>query len=756
MHKYIGKSIPRHDAREKATGLLKYAGDLKIEGLLYARLKTSEIAHGKLISVDAKKAEDESGVKAVYHHFNTPGYTYNEHQWMAGQEMIEDQVLFSETLRHYGDRVAMVVADNRETARIATQLVDMEIESLPVLIDPEHALDADAVKIHSESNLVFEKSIELGQVESVFSGAHRVVEDKIETPKQHHAAMEPHVCLAIPEANGHLTLVTPCQVVFQVQLIVAKAIGVPISHIRVIKANIGGSFGGKGQPTIEAPCAYAAMQLGKPVLLETDRLQSMTATKTRHASIGWIKSVVDESGIIRARDLSMLVDTGAYCTNGQAIVMAMAKKYFRLYEIENTRFSGKSVYTNTPVGGACRGYGSPQVHAVTEIHMDNLAREMDMDPVELRLKNLIQPFAKDPLGGPAIGEAQAVECVQRGAEAFNWKERYAYKNDASARFKRGVGMACATHGNGYHGAYPDFINMSLKMHADGKLVLNAALHDLGCGTVTSIQQIVAEVLDVSPYDVHVLEADTSVNPYDSAGTQASRVTYVCGGAAKKAAEEMKINLLKFAGEMLKCPIEKLYVEDSQVKLCESPRENSSKCAVTYEEILAYAYLVKQEEVKSEVTYQSPGNPGVYAANFAQVIVDTFTGHVTITDFLAVHDIGKAINRDFVEGQIHGGVQMSLGMALMEEMDFNAKGILQSRNFSKYHIFNAPEMPEVKTILIETGEDGGPFGAKSVGEVCAVAAAPAVINAINHALGTRISKLPATPERIVEAVCALED
>lgn len=726
-YKYIGKSIPRHDADEKAKGELKYVSDMSMEGQLYARLKLSDVAHGKIKSIDVSKALELEGVKGVYHYFNSPSFSYNAHQWMVDQEELEDQALFTDTARFHGDIIAAVVATDRDTARRAAGLIHVEYEMLEPVVDVKASLSDKPARVHEQrSNLLFEKTIETGNVEEAFEAALHIFEDEISTPKQHHAAMEVHASLAIPEPNDKLTIITPCQVSFQVQLIVSKALNMALSDIRVMKANIGGSFGGKGQPTTEPICAFLANQLKKPVLLETDRFQSMVATRTRHATVGSVKTVVNEEGLILARDIDIIADTGAYCTNASAVIMAMAKKYFRMYKIPSSRYRGRVAYTNTPIAGACRGYGSPQIHAITEIHMDNVARAMNFDPVEFRLKNLVKPYDLDPIGGPELGNARIIECVEKGAEAFEWKKRYNEPVVIDKRYRRGVGMACATHGNGYFGAYPDFISLTLRMTNDGAVILNAHLHDLGCGTVTTMQQIIAEVLDIETERVKLIEADTMLNPFDSAGTQASRVTYVCGGAAKKAAEQLKAMLMDYAEEME----------------LERP---------SYSDIVRYAHRVKKQEAMVSLTYHAPANPAVYAANFVEVVVDTYTGLVEVKDLLAVHDVGRAINKDFCEGQVHGGVQMSLGFALMEEFQYNSEGLLQNKNFSKYHIFNAPEMPKMDVILIEAEEEGGPFGAKSIGEVCAVAAAPAVINAINHALGTSINTLPATPERIVEAI-----
>lgn len=744
-YKYIGKSIPRHDVREKVTGKIKYVGDIKVEGMLYARLKTSDIAHGIIKKIDTSKAEALPGVVGIYHYKNSPSTLYNSNKWMAGQEELYDQRLFCDKVRFYGDIIAAVVAKDIQTAIKAEKLIEIDYEELPVVIDSEVAINKDSIKIHERENLLFEKNIEIGNVDKAFEQAEYIVEDKIYTPKQHHAAMEPHVCLAIPEANKSITIITACQVVFQVQLIVAEVLGLPINKVRVIKATMGGSFGGKGQPTIEPICGFLAKATGKPVRLVTDRKQSILSTRTRHATVGKVTTAVDAQGNIIARELDIIADTGAYCTNAKAIIMSMAKKFFRLYRIKNARYFGRSTYTNTPIAGACRGYGSPQIHTITEINIDNVARKIGMNPVDLRLKNLIHPYDNDPTGGPNLGNARVIDCVKKGAETFDWYNRY-NQDKGTGRYRRGVGMACSTHGNGYYGAYPDFITMTLRINSEGEVILNGSLHDMGCGTVTTMQQIVAEVLDIDPKKILVHEGDTHLSPYDSAGTQASRVTYVCGGCAKKVAEIVKEKFTELSAEVLNCNKESIILSNETVY-----NKQDINNAVSYGDMVKKIFKEKHEDVVATYTYKSPGNPGVYSANFVEVEVDIYTGMVTVKDFLAVHDIGRAINRDFVEGQIHGGVQLGLGFALMEEIEVDKNGRIKTENFNKYHIINAPDMPEVKILLIEEDEKTGPFGAKSVGEISAVAAAPAVINAINNALDINITHLPATPERIIKAL-----
>lgn len=743
--KYIGKSIPRHDVKEKVTGKIQFVSDMRLDGMLYAKLLLSNVAHGNIVKIDTSKAKKLPGVVEIFTYKDVPKNYYNSHKWYKGIEVPKDELLLSDKARYFGDRIAAVVAKDMYTVEKAISLIDVEYEQLPAITSIEEALKEDSIKIHDRENIIFRKEIKSGDSHKVFENARYVFEDKISTPKQHHAAIEPHVCLAAADSFGDITIWTPCQVVFQVQLITSEALDMPLHKIRVIKAPMGGSFGGKGLPILEPICGFLAKKTGRPVRLITDRTQAIIGTRSRNATKAVVKTAVDKDGLILARDIDVKVDGGAYYTNGSAVAMAMAKKAFRLYKIKNQRFNVTSVYTNTIVGGACRGYGSPQIHAISEINMNNAARGLNMDPVEIRLRNLVEPYDKDPIGGPDLGNARAIDCVKKGAEKFRWKEKW-NRPKSTGRFVKGVGMACATHGNGYHGAYPDFTTMTLRMTDDDRVILKSAIHDLGCGTVTSIKQIVAEALDIHPDKVIAPEGDTFMSPYDSAGTQASRVTYVCGGCAKKISEIAREKFISNSSNILNCSKTNVIMENGYVWNKEKENEK-----VSYGQMIVKMQNILEDDINVTYTYKSPANPGVYAANFAEVEVDTLTGLVKVIDLLAAHDIGKAINKSFVEGQIQGGVQMSIGYALSEEILIDDKGKVKSLNFSKYHVINAPDMPNVRIELIEKEDEYGPYGAKSIGEICAVAAAPAIINAINNALNINITSLPATPEKILEAI-----
>lgn len=743
-YRYVGRSVARLDGLEKATGEIKYTGDLKMDGMLYARLITSDKAHGTITRIEVTEALKVPGVVKIYTPEDMPDACYSAHNWLVDMKDLEDERLLTRHPKHDGDRVAVVVAQTEEAARLAAQRVTLAYDLLPAVTDIESALNPETPAIHSYGNLPFETVREYGSFESAAEKADFLFEDTIQTPAQHHAAIECHACLAYMD-HGVLTLKTPCQITFQVQMMLSRLTGLPMTKIRVEKTPTGGSFGGKSQPVLEPVCGYLAADLNQPVLLLMDRAQCIVATRRRNSVRGTIKLAVTQDGKILGRDLDVITDTGAYYSNAAAVSMAMLKKSVRLYRMESQRYRARAVLTNTPVGGAARGYGSPQIHALTEINIENAARALKLDPLEFRLMNIVGSEDQDPMGGPGLGNVQIEACLKQGAQRFGWKEKYARPRE-TGRYRTGVGMAAIVHGNGYFGGYPEFTAIQLTLMPDGQILVNSALHDLGCGTLTTMAQIISEALGVKLSQVDILEADTLRSPYDPAGTQACRVTYVCGEAARRGAEALKEKMLQRASELLFLPMATLHLRDSAI--C----DEEGHLKITLSDLAAQCHRQFGETLTVHYDYQATSNPGSYGANFAEVEVDTWTGFVKVKKIVAAHDIGQSINPAFVEGQIYGGIQMNLGYALCEEIAVNPDGTVKSKSFSKYHLINAPSMPNVEIVLIEAGEPGGPYGAKSIGEACSVATAPAVINAINHALGTKISRLPATPERIVEALC----
>lgn len=747
--KYVGRRLVLEDAVEKATGRTRYICDMNRYGMLHAKLLLSERPHAD-IRIDKTEALETEGIVKIFTHEDVPKVKYNSNRkWFKGFETPEDEYILNERARFVGDRLALVVGESMDAVNRALSRLKVEYTDLEAVVSIEEA-KRDRVKIHGRSNLCFQKEYSCGNWEEALKQADYIVEDRGSTPRIHHAAMEPHICLAEIDDGGNLVVWTPCQFITLSQYTISHCLSIPLERIRVIKATMGGSFGGKSNSILEPVCAFASHTLKRPVKLWMDRQDAIVATRVRNPTEMRIRTAIRKDGRILGRSIEADINGGAYYTNATAIVTTIGKKAFRLYDIKNQVFRGRSYYTNTPIGGACRGYGSPQLQGLTEINIDNAAAKIKMDPCEFRLKNLVYPGMEDPLGAPSVGNARIRDCIELGMKEFRWHERRKNVRERNTpRYAFGVGMACGVHGNGYMGVYPEFTDVLVSMTKGGHAIFRVGLHEQGCGTLTSMRQIAAEVLDMPIERISVTEADTFITPYDAAGTQASRVTFVCGGAVKMAGERMKNELIDCYCRLTGSVREHVVTDDGFIRNTENGR------SLSYGEVAALSERELLKTLDQHVHYEAPANPGSYSACFAEVKVDRFTGLVEITDLLAVQDVGKNINPTLVEGQIEGGAQFSLGMALYENLAVDEKGYVRSRNFSKYHIINAPIMPQVRVRTIEAHEPEGPFGAKSVGELASVAPAPAVLNAINFGLGTNITVYPATPERIVTAIRQLE-
>lgn len=739
--KYVGHTFPIHDAPQKVTGDLEYLSDIKLPKMLYGKLLLSPIAHGLITKIDTSRAEALPGVIRVFTHLNTPSKTYSRYRILPDQELcIEDERLLTDKVRFVGDRVAAVVATSKRIAKQAIKLIQVDYESLPVLSTPNRALKDQDTKIHPEGNLLHEYRHELGE-QVLLADDCIAVETITNTQKVHHAAMETHVCLADFDASGKLTIWAACQGVFGVRTIVADFLELSYNKVRVIKVPMGGSFGGRQETILEPITAFLAKEVKRPVKLTLTREETIISSMTRPATTSRIKTTTTKEGILAECSVDTIVDAGAYATSSIDNTYAMSKKICKLYRIPYYDHSGKTVYTNTPVAGGARGWGAPEIMTALEIHMDAAAKRLDMDPVEFRLKNLVHPYDLDKSSHISLGNARVIECLEKGAEVFGWSERY-QREPGQGRFRRGVGLACAAHKNGMYGGFPEHSTMTLKMNEDGSFILNTGLHELGCGTITSIKQIAAEVLDIDPSYITVLEADTEYGPYDF-GSYGSRVTYICGVCAFEIAKRVQEKIMEGASDSLQKPKQSLDHKNGRVWVV-----GNEQRSVSYRDIATTAKVKNNTDIVITHTYHGTSNPGAYAVHFTEVEVDTMTGRVRVLDYLAAHDIGKAINPGMVEGQIQGGVQMGIGYALYEEMKIADDGNIINNSFKNYHVLNAPDMPAVKTLLIEQGGDEGPYGAKSIGEIAFVPVAAAVVNAVNNALGTCMSNLPLTPEKIL--------
>lgn len=740
---YVGGSYPVHDVAQKVTGELIYGSDFSVPGMLHAKLILSPIPHGMVKRIDASHAEALPGVVQVFSHQNAPGDCFSRARIHPGQDMsFYDETLFSEHVRFVGDRVAAVVATSRATAEAAAALVDIEYEELPALLTVDEALAPDAPAIHEGGNLLFEHEIERGERPDLNGAV--IVSTATSTPRIHHAALEPHVCIAQGHSTGGMTVWTTSQGVYAARSVIAELLGLEYHRVRVIKVPMGGSFGGKTEYIIEPVCAFLAHATRRPVKLLLDREECMIATMVRPATQTAIRTACTPDGELQDFEAATTLDSGGFAASTPDYSIHMCKKVTKVYRVPHYQHAGRAVYTNTPVGGAARGWGAPEMFAAAEIHMDRVAAALRLDPVEFRLKNMVEPHDTDLVTDLALGDARVRECLERGAVAFDWAARRA-RPAGRGRIRRGVGVAAGAHKNGMYGAFPEASNMALKMNEDGTFELNASLHEVGCGIVTAMRVIVAEVLGVHPDLIAAGEADTATTPFDY-GTYGSRVTYVVGACARVVAEKVRTRLLAAAADLLKEPVELLSVSEGAVRVV-----NDGERAIAYRDIARLSQMRHVPSIAASTTYYAVSNPASYSVQFAEVEVDCATGLVAVTDFLAVADVGRAINRGMVEAQYQGAVQMGIGYALFEHLDVDERGRAGVDGFKNYHIVNAPDMPDVQVLLVEHDGDDGPFGAKSVGEIATVPTAAAVVNAVNNALGTELSDLPLMPERIVAAL-----
>jgi CO/xanthine dehydrogenase Mo-binding subunit len=742
--RFRGKTHAVHDAREKVTGRRTYGADLSLPGMLYARLVLSSVAHAIVGRIDVSRATIVPGVVEVFTHESSPDRTFNRARRIADAgDMVADERLLARRVRFVGDRVAAVVATSERAAKTAASLVHVEYEQLSASLTVDDALREGAPAVGEHGNLISEHRVDRGNEVSAAEGDIETVTTTA-TQRIHHASLDPYTCLADCDEAGRVTVWSPSQSAFGVRLAVADLLELGVGRVRVVKIPVGGSFGGRAEFYLEPVVAFLALALRRPVRLTLDREQCLAATYGRPPTLTTVKTLVSRGGTLKRFEADTTVDAGGYAGSGAGYAEEMTTKVPRLYRVGCLRHRSRAVYTNTPVTGGMRGWGGPEVLAPTEIHLDTVARRLAMDPVELRLRNLVHPGDVEPVTGVSLGDARVRECLERGAELFDWRARHAQEG-GGGRLRRGVGVACGAHVNGLFGSSSrEGGTMTLSLSEDGGAVLNASLHEVGCGVVTVMQIIVGEVLGLDPTRVIAGEADTDRTPYDQGGF-ASRVTYANGAVALAAAEELRARLLDAASLLFETPRESLRLEDGCVLAGPEGRR------IPYRDIVVGARSRLGIELIVTTTHAISSNPGAYSVQFAEVEVDTLTGRTRVTDLLAVNDVGCALNLGMVVGQVQGAVAMGIGYALSEHLSLDEEGRVPPGGFKNYHLVNAPDAPEVNVVLVEHPGDEGPFGAKSVGEVSMVPTAPAVVNAVNHALGTAIFDLPATPERVLFAL-----
>ncbi|MCK4579494.1 MAG: molybdopterin-dependent oxidoreductase [Candidatus Marinimicrobia bacterium] len=756
-YKWIGKRTIRPDGVDKVTGRANFGADLMLPGMLVGKVLRSPHAHAGIKHIDTTRALALQGVAAVltYQDFEPHYYT------SAGQGYPEpsprDMLVLDRTVRFVGDRVALVATETPEIALQALELIDVEYELLPAIFDLETAI-GNQVIIHPEDgatgihdarqNIAAHIEAQLGDVDRGLSDSTHVFEGRYATPYVQQAHIEPHITLTWLDADGRLVIRTSTQVPFHVRRIVAEVLDYPVRKIRVIKPRVGGAFGGKQEILNEELCAAVTLKTGRPARMEMTREEEFYAARSRHPMIVKLRIGVSKDATFNAIDMEILENSGAYGTHALTVMSVAAQKTLSLYKAPHLRVVGNSVYTNLSVAGAYRGYGATQGLFALEVMMDEIAQQLDIDPIELRLKNRYEEGDEIPIAR-ILGEGREGfplklhssglrECLQLGRELSDWEVLRTGGGDS--HLKRGIGVAAAAQGSGIPGI--DMGSAMIKMNEDASFNLMVGATDIGTGSDTALAQIAAEVLEVPVSRMIVYSSDTDLTPFDT-GAYASSTTFVSGGAVMKAAEKLRQRILEQGARLLG-------VDQAEIRAGQVVDGNGNR--ISYEEICTRSfYTDEQRQLMATASHLSYDSPPPLNATFADVTVDTETGLVTVNKIVSVTDAGQIINPQMAEGQAEGAIPQSLGMALSEYMQFDETGAPLHTDFNSYHIYTAIDMPEMVIRFVPGHEPNGPFGAKAVAEIPINAPAPAVANAIYNACGVRVRELPITPEKILDAL-----
>jgi CO/xanthine dehydrogenase Mo-binding subunit len=770
MKKYttVGKSEKKIDSLSLATGESKFVDDFEMKNELYCKLVYSPHAFAEILDIDDSKVLAIEGVVDVLHYKNVKKIMHTT----AGQGFPEpspyDCAIFENIVRYVGDRVAMVIAENREIAHMAVKLLDVKYKILEPLFDPEKAMEPGAPQIHDSSrktpigakyeperNLAAEVEIGFGDMQKGEEESDFIIDETYNAHYGQHCTIEPHSVKSYFDEMGRLVLVSSTQVPFHVRRIVAQACDYPLSKIRVIKPRIGGGFGSKQEVFLDQLAALTTIKHKRPARLVISREEVFQSSRTRHPIRVNLKMGAKNNGEITFLEMDSLLNSGAYGSHALTVLSNCGSKVLPLFnKIENLHFIGRSVYTNLPVGGAYRGYGATQGYFALNQHLDILTRKLNLDLPDFIKKNHIQVGETsqvfEALGEGRDGVTQLVnscqldECIDICIKEIDWYKKHDKKITNGDKV-RGVGLAVSMQGS----AIPliDMAAAYIKMNEDGSFNMNIGATDIGTGSDTILSQIAAEVLNVPLEKMIVYSSDTDRTPFD-VGAYASSTTYLSGRAVKKCANKIKDQILGVAAEIMESSLDDLSFEFSKVI---DKKQNKS---ASYYDICNYSLYTKDQfQIQAEASEIVEQSPPPFMAQATEVEVDTKTGEVKVLEFVSAVDCGQAINPQLAEGQVEGATVNGISYAMTEEYIFSDKGNLLNKSFRSYKISTAADIPKMKTFIVESHEESGPFGAKSVSEIGINGPLPAIANAIYDAIGVRMYGAPFTAEKVYRAMQA---
>jgi len=749
----IGKPLRKVDALAKCAGETRYADDLVLPRMLYAKLLRSPHPHARVRRVYTEKAAFLDGVVGVITGADLPV------KFGILPSTQDEEALATEKVRYVGDAVAAVAAVSEEIAEAAAELIEVDYEVLPPVLTIEDALREGEGRIHAwsrQANIQKAVSFEFGEVEQGFENSDQVFEDTFFYQGSTHLPMEQYCAVAHAASDGRLTLWSSTQTPHYLHRALSKVLGIPMTRIRVIATPVGGGFGGKSDPfSHELSVARLSMITGRPVKITLTREESFYVHRGRHPVKMWIRTGVKNDGTLESMHFKSFLDGGGYSSYGLATVYYTGALQTATYRLPAYKFEGVRVFTSKPPCGPKRGHGTPQPRFAVEVQLDKIADKLEMDPMELRMKQLVEPNTVT-VNGLRISTTGLKQCMEIVAEKSGWRGKH-----RRLPYGEGIGFAASSYISGaglpiYWNSMPHS-GVQIKLDRSGGITVFCGSIDIGQGSDTILALAAAEEFGVDPAEVRVVTADTDLTPVDL-GSYSSRVTVMTGNATLQACRRLKVKLCEVAGEALEVPADDLEMADGQVRSRSFPDRG-----------LPFVECVQKAEARFGTlgetgSYSPPKHPADYkgsgvgptpAYSYSVAVVqlgcDPETGVITVRKVWIAHDCGRAFNPLLVEGQVEGSVYMALGETLMEEQVFRKNGLHKIPSMLDYKSPTTLETPEIETFLVETNDPEGPFGAKEAGQGPLLPTVPAVANALYDAIGVRIDEIPLTPDKVLRAL-----
>ena len=751
----VGKSVARVDAYDKATGRAMYTDDRCDRSALIAKVCRSTIAHGYVTAVDTSEAEKIPGVVKIVTCFDVPDIKFPTagHPWSVEEahQDVADRRLLNRHVRYYGDDVAAVVAENEVAAKQAVRAIKVTYEELPFVLDPQKAMEPGAPVIHKDcpDNVLKHTSIRKGDYQAAIQEPGLVCVDKwYETPIVQHCHIENHIACAHME-GGRLVIESSTQIPHIVRRTVGQALGLPWGKVRIIKPYIGGGFGNKQDTLYEPLVGYLSMQVGgRLVKLDVPREDTFVSNRTRHAIRFHIISWVRPDGTYAARKLEMFSNQGAYASHGHSIAAKGMGAFPQMYPCDNVECDSYTVYTNTPVAGAMRGYGIPQAMFAFESHTEDVCRRLGCDSLAFRRKNLMPVGYVDGFSKNENYFDSYNQCLDKAVAYMDYDRKHAEYVNQTGPIRRGIGIAPFWYNTAVWPIALEHSSCRMVLNQDGSVQLQVGETEIGQGADTAYSQMAAEVLGLADYrDVHVVtNQDTDVTPF-GLGAYASRQTYTAGFSIRQTGLMLKEKILKYANELTRVSTFDLDIVDSQIV-----RKTDGRVLMPLGKLAEEAFysLTHSVHLTAESTFQIRNNAYSFGCCCAEVEVDIPLCKVTVKKIINVHDCGRLINPALAEAQVHGGMSMGIGYALSEQLLLDPKtGRPLNNNLLDYKLSTFMDHPHLEAQFVENPEPTSAFGTKALGEPPVCPVAPAIRNAILNATGVEIDRAPMTPHVLFE-------